>query len=243
MMRRFAVCMALIILAAPGSVLVNPPCPAAEPGSGLPSGTVRLPSGLTAHYAHYSDRNALRDSRRSGDAVIALTEGGTLLRLDLATLNLTREWSGPVPVACLGTGENGTVLAGFEDGRVCRVDPATLALTELARLPGKPRWVGALSDDAGPRVKSRLVVVIEQTRPVERNGGRFQVPTWVVQDLGPSKTYSLDFKKPEGPDHGDELPMMGRARVNALATDPDHPDGVIAALDGRGVVFVRVEGE
>ncbi len=40
----------------------------------------------------------------------------------------------------------------------------------------------------------------------------------------------------------DDLPMMGRAKIDALAADPDHPDGIIAAIDGRGVVFVRVDG-
>jgi hypothetical protein len=37
--------------------------------------------------------------------------------------------------------------------------------------------------------------------------------------------------------------MLGRATVNALAADPEHADGIIAALDGRGVVFVRVTGD
>ena len=39
----------------------------------------------------------------------------------------------------------------------------------------------------------------------------------------------------------DDLPMLGRAGVDALAADPEHPDGVIAAIRGRGVVFVRVD--
>src|SRR5271169_1670533 len=100
MSQRFSVCLALMILTALGAVLVNPPCPGAEPGPGSPTGTVRLPSGLTAHYAYHFNRNALRDSRRAGDAIIALTDSGNLLRLDLATLKLTREWFGPVPVVC-----------------------------------------------------------------------------------------------------------------------------------------------
>jgi hypothetical protein len=40
----------------------------------------------------------------------------------------------------------------------------------------------------------------------------------------------------------DELPRLGRSRIQALAADPAHPDGAIAAVEGRGVVFVRVEG-
>ena len=48
-----------------------------------------------------------------------------------------REWFGPVPATCLGRGENGAVLAGLADGRICRIYPATLATTELRRLTGK----------------------------------------------------------------------------------------------------------
>ena len=41
----------------------------------------------------------------------------------------------------------------------------------------------------------------------------------------------------------DEVPMIGRTTINALAADPEHADGVIAALSERGVVFVRVSGK
>ena len=60
MMRRSSACRSLIILIALGAVLVNLPCPGAEPGSDSPSGTVRLPFGHTAHYAYHFNRNALR---------------------------------------------------------------------------------------------------------------------------------------------------------------------------------------
>ena len=41
----------------------------------------------------------------------------------------------------------------------------------------------------------------------------------------------------------DALPMLGRSKVVAVAADPAHPDGAIAAVEGRGVVFVRVEAQ
>jgi hypothetical protein len=169
-MSRFPICVVLAV------ACLTPPLPGAEPGSGSQSGTVRLASGLTAHYAYYSDRNALRDGRRSRDAVIALTESGNLLRLDLATLKPTRDWAGPVPAVCLGRGDEGGVLAGFKDGRVCRIDPTTLALTEVARLPGEIQWVGTMSDGAHEPGKSRLIAVVGQTNPV-------------VHDLGSGKAY------------------------------------------------------
>jgi hypothetical protein len=40
----------------------------------------------------------------------------------------------------------------------------------------------------------------------------------------------------------DELPMLGRSRIEALAADPGCADGAVAAIEGRGVVFVRVDG-
>lgn len=36
------------------------------------------------------------------------------------------------------------------------------------------------------------------------------------------------------------LPMLGRSKVAAIAPDPERPDGVVAAIEGRGVVFVAV---
>ena len=166
-----------------------------------------------------------------GDAIIALTESGNLLRLDLATLKLTREWFGPVPVVCLGRGENGAVLAGFVDGRVCRIDPATLALSEVARLPGKPRWVGAAADNAGQPAKTRLVAVVEQTRPVEGNDRRFQATIEVVQDLGSGKTYALDFKKPDGPDRGPVAFLLDRKHRLWLGADNGEWGGWCAYVD------------
>jgi hypothetical protein len=39
----------------------------------------------------------------------------------------------------------------------------------------------------------------------------------------------------------DELPIPGRSTIDAMAADPGHPDGAIAAVEDRGVVFVRVD--
>jgi hypothetical protein len=187
MTRRFFGC---LVLAA--SLLTAPL--AAELGSGSPNGTVHLPSGLAVHYDYHYDRNALRDAHRAGGAIIALAESGNLLRLDLATMKLTREWFGPVPVVCLGRGEKDVTWAGFEDGRVCRIDPATLALTKVARLSGKPQWVGAVTDGMTKPAKSRLVVVVEQTKPVEFQRKPYSVGYSVVHDLGSGKTYALSPK-------------------------------------------------
>jgi hypothetical protein len=64
-------------------------------GPTSPVGDARLRSGLAAHYEYHYDRNALRDSRRAGDALIALTRAGNLLRFDARTLKLAGESFGP----------------------------------------------------------------------------------------------------------------------------------------------------
>ena len=64
--------------------LIRPPiatCQAVE-GSSSVVGKVHLPSGIMAEYEYHFNRNALKDSRRTGDALIALTASGDLLRFD-----------------------------------------------------------------------------------------------------------------------------------------------------------------
>lgn len=149
------------------------------PGLLRREGTVRLASGLSAHYAwsyYERDGNALAGAVSSGDSVVALTETGALLRFDRATLRLTRESASPVAVTSLGRGEGDTVLAGFADGRIARVDPATLAIAELARSTGEIAWVGVTNAGAGE--KPRIVAVLVK-------------PRLAVHDLGKGKTYEL----------------------------------------------------
>jgi hypothetical protein len=118
-------------------------------GSDSTSGVITLRSGLTARYAYYFDRNALRGAVQAEESIVALTDSGNLLRIDKSTLTQTREWFGSVPVACLGQGQNDTVLAGFADGRIVRVDANTLKMSELARLPNRIEWLGEVADDPG----------------------------------------------------------------------------------------------
>ncbi len=37
----------------------------------------------------------------------------------------------------------------------------------------------------------------------------------------------------------DALPMLGRAPIDALAADPSHPEGIVAAMRARGLIFVQ----
>ncbi len=224
--------------------LLAPPLSGAEPGLGSSSGTIRLPSGATVHYAYHFNRNALRDSRRKGDAIVALTEAGNLLRLDLATLKLTREWYGPVPVVCLGRGENGAILAGFMDGRVRRVNPATLALTELARLPGKPQWIGAVTDGEPEPDKSRLVAVVERTTWAvdEDTGERYEVPQSIVHDLASNKSYNPDFRRSDAPNNRATAFLLDRAGRLWLGADNGEWGGWCAYVDLKAGKLQSVPG-
>ena len=125
-----------------------------------------------AQYEYHFDRNALRDIRRAGDSIIALTDSGNLLRFDLTTLQLAREWFGPSPALCLGQRVSGELIVGFADGQISRLDPKSLALTELMRLPSRIMFLAFRGGDAGTASTSGLVAVIEGTRSVEHYGRR-----------------------------------------------------------------------
>jgi hypothetical protein len=140
---------------------------------------VRLESGRIIEYTTPFDRNALQDSLRTGNDLIALTSSGVLLRFQLPDVRLVQERGETVEVKCLGRGEGDAVLAGVADGRICRVNPATLELTEIAKLPAPPRWIGWL-----PAIGDRpagLVVVTGSTSST-------------VHDLATQKTFTVDHK-------------------------------------------------
>jgi hypothetical protein len=131
-------------------------------GSNSTVGGVVLPSGLKVVYSYHFDHNAFADSVDLPGGLIALTPSGNLLRFDRKTLERGREWFGPSRVTCLGSGENGQALIGFEDGRIARLDPASLDTTVVATLPGKPHWIGFKAGDE--KTTGGIVVVVERWR-------------------------------------------------------------------------------
>ncbi len=160
----------------------------ADEGSVAASASLRQPAGATTRYEYHFNRNSLRDSQRAGNALVAVTNSGNLLRFDFETRKLTREWFGPSMVVCLGRGEGDSVLAGFEDGRVCRVNPATLSREEIAKLPGKPQWIGFAA--GGQQAPGRLVAVVEQSRWVEEDGQRWREKYSAVLNLATGQAYA-----------------------------------------------------
>ena len=87
---------------------------------------VRLASGQVAHFAYHHDRNALADAVLAGDSIVALSQSGALLRFDRGSLAWKAEHFEKAAATCLGRGADASVLAGFDDGRIMQVDPATL---------------------------------------------------------------------------------------------------------------------
>ncbi|QEH38693.1 Two component regulator propeller [Aquisphaera giovannonii] len=136
----------------------------AEP-PGPVTGEVRLANGRTASYAIHFDRNSIRASMRSGDSIIAATSSGALLRFDLPGLRLVRERVDPEPVTCLGAGEGGAVVAGYRDGRIVGVDPATLDVREMFRVADEPQWIGWAPAVHGRKAGLVVATQREEQRP------------------------------------------------------------------------------
>ncbi|MFW6163387.1 MAG: hypothetical protein ACODAJ_11515 [Planctomycetota bacterium] len=142
-------------------------------------------------YAYHYDRNAIAARRQVGQAVVALTRAGNLVRYELPALRMTGEAFGERPVTCLGADPDGAPLAGFEDGSICQIDPTTLSRKEVARLPGKPEWVGAYR--RGQRIGFIGVVGYPNARRPDRFdwGKRLSEPACTVHDTATGRKYPL----------------------------------------------------
>ncbi len=201
----FGACALLAACDRPPSVRTPPPLsppsppsppslPAAIGAAPAPWGAeskVDLPSGGRVGFRYDFDRNALAAMKVAGEAVVALTASGNLLRFDRSTLELGAERTGPGLVRCLGSGPGGVILAGLEVGtlgRVVRVDPATLELTPLAELDAPPVWVGA--DERGSMaVVERMAW--HQGRDVFGHDSRWLEATHDVVDVASQSRFTL----------------------------------------------------
>jgi hypothetical protein len=159
------------------------------------AGEVRLESGLAASYAYHFDRNAIADSRLTGDALIALTCSGNLVRFDARTFAPTHHHAGASAAVCLGTGGRGEVLAGFRDGTLAEVAPSNLSLRIVARLPAEPLWIG------GRRTADGMLAVAK--RPVHRRAdpdedGMVLFHVTGANDIRKSPLEAPDNAGPEG---------------------------------------------
>ncbi|HEY7372540.1 MAG TPA: hypothetical protein VIF57_10310 [Polyangia bacterium] len=127
---------------------------------------------LPVHYEYHYDRNALRDSRRVGAYFVALTEAGNVLAFTAARLTPVREFVDPAPATSIGQDDGGAALIGYDDGRLVRLDPSTLAPAPVVKLPGAIAWIGYR---AGP-----VLLVKKSDRAFE------------VHDLARRRVHALD---------------------------------------------------
>ncbi len=155
------------------------PVSRADEPAGPPTGEVRLAGGRVIEYTIPFDRNSLQASLRVGNSLIALTSSGALLRFELPKVRLAREHVQATEVQCLGRGKGAEILAGLADGRICLVNPETLELTEVSKLPAPPVWIGWIQA-AGNRPAGLLLVVNGETKST-------------VHDLAAAKTFTVDF--------------------------------------------------
>lgn len=120
--------------------------------AGVVNGTVDV-DGRRVRYAYHFDLNAFIDAVRVGDAVIAVTRSGNLLRLNARTLSLEARAVVTERATAITKDERGVVLIGTEIGGIAVVDPVSLAPTVLVSGDGSVRWLTRTGD--------RLVAVLE----------------------------------------------------------------------------------
>src|SRR4051812_2198448 len=149
-------------------------------------GETQLPDGDRVSWTYHYDRNSLRDSRPVSGGWIALTSAGNLLLFDTDLVRVRGESFGPVPATCLGADDKGSVVAGFEDGRVMAVNSTTLALTEVATVGGPVLSIGY-------RASGWVVAHVPVPARTRRRPGD---PGLVVTDLGKNKVHRLNTTTP-----------------------------------------------
>ncbi len=189
--RPWRLCRRMLRLAMLGGVALPAMLAADEPPKPL-TGQVQLESGLLVDYAVHFNRSAIQASVRLEKGLIASTSSGSLLRFELPEAQPVRERTDVQGLTCLARGEGESVFAGFGDGRVCRLDPETLELAEVAKLPGEVDWIGWSKAERGG--KTGLVVVTSRVEHVERDGRREEVRSDTVQDLATGKSFDLESR-------------------------------------------------
>jgi hypothetical protein len=98
--------------------------------------------GSPVHGQYLYDRNALVASQAVGRHLVAVTEAGHVLAFDAASIDLVGEALAPRKVTCIGPDSEEGVLVGFANGLIGRMAVPSLTITDVARIPGRPLWLG-----------------------------------------------------------------------------------------------------
>jgi hypothetical protein len=107
---------------------------------------VELPSGVKVRATYHFNRNALAAACLTEVGLLAVTDSGNMLRFDLKDFRLRQEVRPDAAITRLVKVEGIGVAAARTDGRVFRVDPQSLAMTEFAKLPTEPNWMASFRD-------------------------------------------------------------------------------------------------
>jgi hypothetical protein len=224
---------------------------AAAQDAGVPATTTSAPAAVAiargrsaeagavpiAWEYHY-DRNALRRTLPVPGGFLTLTEAGNLLLFDPELHTVRKEYFGPVPITYLA-GDDKTVVAGFADGRIVTVDPATLGFTPMASVQGSVVWIGR---------RAAGWVVVHDVGGDQADPRRHR-PELNVTDLATKKTYDLPKLTPSaflvdrhdrlwlGEDHGE---WGGSACWLDLANGKRHDVTMPGQLDNNVYGFAEL---
>jgi len=105
------------------------------------SGFAKVEHVGTVRWSYHFDHNALKDAKRIGRDIVALTESGNLVRFDAETLSITGHQVIPGRGTAITEGKAGTLLVSTENGQIYEVPPTTLELTPLLRANGRIVWL------------------------------------------------------------------------------------------------------
>jgi hypothetical protein len=190
--------------------------------------------GQSFVYRYDSNRNALADSARAKDAILAVTMSGDLVRYDARELTPAGDLAPDEPLTFITALPGEIVLAGGAGGTVFRVDARTLALSPIARFPGEIFWIGRRSDR---ELASSLVVVTRTARWDDGDGWRRSVWSYVVHDQATGRSAPLGI--------GVDQLHLDPAGVLWIGRDRGEFGGAIHSLDlasGRLTDFDRACG-
>lgn len=161
---------------------------------------------------YYFDRNALANSIKIRDALLAQTRSGNLLRIGLETMRIQAERFYQEPVVTVASGLEDRAYAALEDGTILEVEPNSLDGRLIARLPGIPLWL------AFSRKRGSLVAVV--SKPGEG---------LVVHELKSGRSVVLPTDFMQGVDAG-HFRLDGNGRL-WIGIDEGEWGGRMAVLD------------
>ncbi len=118
-------------------------------------------SAVSGHYIY--SRNALAESTAVGGTLVAITEAGHILVFSIEPFELLREKLNLSEARCLGVPTDRDVLIGFDDGVIGRMSVPSLDIQPIARVPGRPVWIGQLG-----RSQELLVAYAQPVDPRSR---------------------------------------------------------------------------